>query len=145
MSRAIFFATPALGLCIAVAPLTTAAQTVIIAPLVQACVGAPSVENCQQYGAVLAECADDRVYTRCELLFEEANEIFEDPAPLERVQPAADKPRKRLLVEGHTDVAGPTACNLALALSEFFDIPPDNPIIQGWGERHPCISPLPGH
>lgn len=58
----------------------------------------------------------------------------------------ADNPRELFLVEGYTDAAGPASYNLALsdrraesvalALSEFFDIPPENLIFQGYGERH---------
>ncbi|MBK5927725.1 OmpA family protein [Rhodobaculum claviforme] len=58
----------------------------------------------------------------------------------------AANPRELFLVEGHSDATGPASYNLALsdrraesvalALSEFFDIPPENLIIQGYGERH---------
>jgi outer membrane protein OmpA-like peptidoglycan-associated protein len=58
----------------------------------------------------------------------------------------AEDPREVFLVEGHTDATGPASYNLALsdrraesvalALTEFFDIPPENLIIQGFGERH---------
>jgi outer membrane protein OmpA-like peptidoglycan-associated protein len=58
----------------------------------------------------------------------------------------ADNPRELFLVEGHTDATGPASYNLALsdrraesvalALTEFFEIPPENLIIQGYGERY---------
>ena len=58
----------------------------------------------------------------------------------------AEDPREVFLVEGHTDATGPASYNLALsdrraesvalALTEFFDIPPENLVIQGYGERH---------
>lgn len=61
-------------------------------------------------------------------------------------------PREVFLVEGHTDATGPAAFNLALsdrraesvalALTEFFDIPPENLVIQGYGERHLRIPTL---
>ena len=50
------------------------------------------------------------------------------------------------LVEGHTDAVGDAAMNLALsdrraesvalALSEYFDVPPENLVVQGYGERY---------
>jgi outer membrane protein OmpA-like peptidoglycan-associated protein len=50
------------------------------------------------------------------------------------------------LVEGHTDAVGDAAYNLALsdrraesvalALVELFDVPPENLVTQGYGERH---------
>jgi outer membrane protein OmpA-like peptidoglycan-associated protein len=61
-------------------------------------------------------------------------------------------PREVFLVEGHTDATGPAAFNLglsdrraesvALALTEFFDVPPENLVIQGYGERHLRIPTL---
>jgi len=57
-----------------------------------------------------------------------------------------ENPGTVLLVEGHTDAVGDAAYNLALsdrraesvalALTEYFDIPPENMIVQGYGERH---------
>ena len=53
-------------------------------------------------------------------------------------------PREVFLIEGHTDATGSGALNLALsdrraesvalALTEYFDIPPENMVIQGYGE-----------
>ena len=53
-------------------------------------------------------------------------------------------PREVFLIEGHTDATGAAALNLALsdrraesvalALTEYFDIPPENMVIQGYGE-----------
>ena len=53
-------------------------------------------------------------------------------------------PGEIFLIEGHTDATGKAAMNLALsdrraesvalALSEYFDIPPENMVIQGYGE-----------
>ncbi|MCB1364886.1 MAG: OmpA family protein [Rhodobacteraceae bacterium] len=50
-----------------------------------------------------------------------------------------------LLIEGHTDAVGDASYNLALsdrraesvalALSEYFDVPPENMVIQGYGEQ----------
>ncbi len=54
-------------------------------------------------------------------------------------------PREVFLVEGHTDAVGDAAYNLALsdrraesvalALTEYFDVPPENLVVQGYGER----------
>jgi outer membrane protein OmpA-like peptidoglycan-associated protein len=54
------------------------------------------------------------------------------------------------LVEGHTDATGKTAMNLALsdrraetvalALTEYFDIPPENMVVQGYGETELLID-----
>jgi outer membrane protein OmpA-like peptidoglycan-associated protein len=57
----------------------------------------------------------------------------------------AANPAEVFLVEGHTDAVGSEAANLALsdrraesvalALTENFDIPPENLVIQGYGEQ----------
>ncbi|WOI57315.1 OmpA family protein [Palleronia sp. LCG004] len=57
----------------------------------------------------------------------------------------AENPREIFLVEGHTDAVGNAAYNLALsdrraesvalALTEYFDVPPENLVVQGYGER----------
>lgn len=49
-----------------------------------------------------------------------------------------------MLIEGHTDAVGSAASNLALsdrraesvalALTEYFDVPPENLVVQGYGE-----------
>ncbi len=56
----------------------------------------------------------------------------------------AEDPRTVILVEGHTDAVGDATYNLALsdrraetvalALTEYFDVPPENMITQGYGE-----------
>ncbi|MGK7755425.1 MULTISPECIES: OmpA family protein [unclassified Roseovarius] len=56
----------------------------------------------------------------------------------------AEDPRQVFLIEGHTDTVGPASMNLALsdrraesvalALTEYFDVPPANMIVQGYGE-----------
>jgi outer membrane protein OmpA-like peptidoglycan-associated protein len=55
-----------------------------------------------------------------------------------------NNPGEMFLIEGHTDAVGKSAMNLALsdrraesvalALTEYFDIPPENMVIQGYGE-----------
>ena len=59
-------------------------------------------------------------------------------------QMVRDNPDEVFLIEGHTDAVGSAASNLALsdrraesvalALTEYFDIPPENMVIQGYGE-----------
>ncbi len=56
----------------------------------------------------------------------------------------AKNPREIFLIEGHTDATGAAAMNLALsdrraesvalALTEYFDIAPENMVVQGYGE-----------
>ena len=56
----------------------------------------------------------------------------------------AENPNEVFLIEGHTDAVGSAASNLtlsdrraesvALALTEYFDIPPENMVVQGYGE-----------
>lgn len=56
-----------------------------------------------------------------------------------------ERPDSVLLIEGHTDAVGDASYNLALsdrraesvalALTEYFDIPPENLVIQGYGEQ----------
>ncbi|RNF33646.1 OmpA family protein [Paracoccus methylarcula] len=57
-----------------------------------------------------------------------------------------ENPREIFLIEGHTDTVGDGAMNLALsdrraesvalALSEYFDVPPENLVVQGYGEQY---------
>ena len=61
-----------------------------------------------------------------------------------------DNPRELFLIEGHTDAVGSAASNLALsdrraesvalALAEYFDIPPENMVVQGYGEAELLID-----
>ena len=54
-------------------------------------------------------------------------------------------PREIFLIEGHTDAVGSAASNLALsdrraesvalAMTEYFDVPPENLVVQGYGEE----------
>ncbi|QFT62833.1 OmpA family protein [Roseivivax sp. THAF30] len=56
----------------------------------------------------------------------------------------AENPGEVFLIEGHTDAVGSASYNLALsdrraesvalALTEYFDVPPENLVIQGYGE-----------
>ncbi|NNF90866.1 MAG: OmpA family protein, partial [Boseongicola sp.] len=56
----------------------------------------------------------------------------------------SERPGEVFLIEGHTDAVGSATYNLALsdrraetvalALSEYFDVPPENMITQGYGE-----------
>ncbi|EKE45077.1 OmpA/MotB domain-containing protein [Oceaniovalibus guishaninsula JLT2003] len=56
-----------------------------------------------------------------------------------------DDPSQVFLVEGHTDAVGDAAYNLALsdrraesvalALTEYFNVPPENLVVQGYGEQ----------
>jgi outer membrane protein OmpA-like peptidoglycan-associated protein len=59
-------------------------------------------------------------------------------------------PAEVFLIEGHTDATGKAAMNLALsdrraesvalALTEYFDIPPENMVVQGYGESELLID-----
>jgi outer membrane protein OmpA-like peptidoglycan-associated protein len=56
----------------------------------------------------------------------------------------AARPNELFLIEGHTDAVGSAASNLtlsdrraesvALALTEYFGVPPENLVVQGYGE-----------
>ena len=56
-----------------------------------------------------------------------------------------ENPREVFLIEGHTDAVGSAAANLALsdrraesvalALTEYYDVPPENMVVQGYGEE----------
>ncbi|MFQ6550759.1 OmpA family protein [Aestuariibius insulae] len=58
----------------------------------------------------------------------------------------AENPYEVFLIEGHTDAVGSATSNLALsdrraesvalALTEYFDVPPENMIVQGYGESN---------
>ena len=61
----------------------------------------------------------------------------------------AANPNEVFLIEGHTDAVGAAASNLALsdrraesvakALTEYFDVPPENLVVQGYGESELLI------
>lgn len=63
-----------------------------------------------------------------------------------------ENPREVFLIEGYTDAVGGAASNLllsdrraesvALALTEYFDVPPENMVVQGFGERFLKIPTL---
>ncbi|MGL4236655.1 OmpA family protein, partial [Tabrizicola sp.] len=63
-----------------------------------------------------------------------------------------ENPAEVFLVMGHTDATGKSAMNLALsdrraesvalALTEYFDIPPENMVVQGYGETELLIDTL---
>ncbi|MCC5964801.1 MAG: OmpA family protein [Natronohydrobacter sp.] len=81
---------------------------------------------------------------------EEASKLLQVGRLMERL--LASDPREIFLIEGHTDATGPAAFNLALsdrraesvalALTEFFDIPPENLVVQGYGKRYLRIPTL---
>ncbi len=58
----------------------------------------------------------------------------------------AENPNEVFLIEGHTDAVGNAGYNLALsdrraesvalALTEYFDVPPENMVVQGFGEAN---------
>lgn len=87
---------------------------------------------------------------RANVRTEEATKLLQVGRLMERL--IAENPREVFLIEGHTDATGPAAFNLglsdrraesvALALTEFFDIPPENLIVQGYGERYLRIPTL---
>ncbi|TQS70865.1 OmpA family protein [Rhodobacteraceae bacterium] len=62
----------------------------------------------------------------------------------------AENPNEVFLIEGHTDATGKAAMNLALsdrraetvalALTEYFDIPPENMVVQGYGETELLVQ-----
>lgn len=92
MSRSHPLATSALGPRLAIVLMTALAATqaasarsgdgdaAAFAPLVDACVAGPTVETCGQVRAVIAECARELDHEGCSVLFENAKEVFEDPA-----------------------------------------------------------------
>ncbi|PZX39437.1 outer membrane protein OmpA-like peptidoglycan-associated protein [Roseinatronobacter thiooxidans] len=94
MSRRNFHATTALGLCLAMVPLSAAAQSTgadpeaaeIFVPMVQDCVIGAREAECQQVRTVITECAADLEYDRCQLLFEDANAVFDDSQQLEQAE-----------------------------------------------------------
>lgn len=61
-----------------------------------------------------------------------------------------ENPDEIFLIEGHTDTVGSAVMNLALsdrraesvalALTEYFAVPPENLVVQGYGERFPKIA-----
>ncbi|WP_333827051.1 OmpA family protein [Pararhodobacter sp.] len=95
MSRTNFYATTALGLCLAMAPLKVAAQSftsgageAMFVPSVQACVDAPSAASCDQISDLVIDCAADLERTRCEMIFEDPDTVFDDSAQLDQARSA---------------------------------------------------------
>lgn len=105
MSRRNFHATTALGLCLALVPLASFAQTSetglvagdIFVPPVQSCLEETTVPECLEVRAVITDCAEDIEQARCEDVFIEADVVFSDPAQLEQAQ--------RLLTQGSAAIA----------------------------------------
>lgn len=62
----------------------------------------------------------------------------------------AENPGEMFMIEGYTDTVGADAANLALsdrraesvalALSEYFDVPPENMVVQGYGEEYLMVN-----
>lgn len=62
----------------------------------------------------------------------------------------AENPGEMFMIEGYTDTVGPDAANLALsdrraesvalALTEYFDVPPENMVVQGYGEEFLLVN-----
>lgn len=48
-------------------------------PLVQPCIDMPGAETCAEVRAVISECAEDLEFASCDVLFQEADDVFEDP------------------------------------------------------------------
>ena len=94
MSRRNFHATTALGLCLALVPLPSFAQSTdtgldeaeLFVPPVQACIDEPTVMQCQDLRAVIIDCAEDLEQARCARLFVEVNAVFENPEQFEQAQ-----------------------------------------------------------
>ena len=61
-------------------------------------------------------------------------------------------PNEMFLIEGHTDAVGSAASNLSLsdrraesvakALTEYFGVPPENLVVQGYGETELKMNTL---
>ena len=61
-----------------------------------------------------------------------------------------ENPAETFLIEGHTDAVGSDVSNLALSdaraegvanvLTQYYDIPPENLVTQGYGERYLKIA-----
>ena len=87
---------------------------------------------------------------RANVRAEEASKLLQVGRLMERL--VLLDPREVFLIEGHTDATGPAAFNLALsdrraesvalALTEFFYIPPENLVVQGYGKRYLKIPTL---
>ena len=62
----------------------------------------------------------------------------------------AENPGEMFMIEGYTDTVGSDAANLALsdrraesvalALTEYFDVPPENMVVQGYGEEFLLVN-----
>lgn len=48
-------------------------------PLVQPCIDMPGAETCAEVRAVISECAEDLEFASCDVLFQEADEVFDKP------------------------------------------------------------------
>ena len=100
MSRKNFHATTALGLCLAMLPVSVNAQSSdldtdaaeMFVPMVQDCVLDASEEGCQQVRTVITECAQDLDFARCQLLFEDPNAVLRMQSNLIRRRSCSRRP-----------------------------------------------------
>ncbi|MGB7241614.1 MAG: OmpA family protein, partial [Sulfitobacter sp.] len=103
------------------------------------------VRNFQQVRALVPQVELDAVQFKTgssAILPEQASALAKIGLALRNL--IADDPRTVILVEGHTDAVGSETYNLALsdrraetvalALTEYFSVPPQNMITQGYGE-----------
>ncbi len=49
-------------------------------PLVQPCIDIPSEETCAEVRAVISECARDLEFASCDVVFRDADAVFDNPA-----------------------------------------------------------------
>lgn len=94
MTHSDFYATTALGLCLAMAPVTGGAQSSIGTPdvlamfaaPVETCVQTPALTECQDLRALIGECAADLAPVRCERLFDDPGVVFADSVLMQQAR-----------------------------------------------------------
>lgn len=112
MSCIKYSATSLIGFCVSVLPHVTHAQsaevrggdTALFVPMVRECVEMPNAETCGKVRAVVTECAEEFERALCDVLFTEADEVFDRPEMSARAQESLTETREAIAEMTFEDV-----------------------------------------
>ncbi len=128
-------------------------RAALIAPPVEAVERVYSLEEVRQFDRIRDKMRRIDIQT---ITFETDSAII-DPSQAQALEELANvildlierNPSEVFLIEGHTDLVGDDVYNLALsdrraeaiavALTDYFNVPPENLVTQGYGEQYPKI------
>ena len=128
-------------------------RAALIAPPVEAVERVYSLEEVRQFDRIRDKMRRIDIQT---ITFETDSALI-DPSQAQALEELANvildliqrNPSEMFLIEGHTDLVGDDVYNLALsdrraeavavALTDYFNVPPENLVTQGYGEQYPNI------